>query len=98
MEGISKEELEALIYTDDYGNDFIDPDEAIAACKELNPWMPIETAPKDMVVWLFAEGDKYLGEWEIGGVGSGIGYWKTIPYGNKLLPTHWQELPEDPKT
>jgi len=45
MEGIRKEELEALIYTDDYGNDFIDPDEAIAACKELSPWQPIETAP-----------------------------------------------------
>ena len=45
MIGISKEELEALIYTDDYGNDFIDPDEAIAECKELNPWMPIGTAP-----------------------------------------------------
>ena len=37
MIGISKEDLEALIYTDDYGNYFIDPDQAIAACKELNP-------------------------------------------------------------
>jgi hypothetical protein len=37
MIGISKEDLEALIYADAYGYDFIDPDEAIAACKELNP-------------------------------------------------------------
>jgi hypothetical protein len=45
---------------------------------------------------IFAKSAK--SECEIGGVGDGIGYWKTIPYGNKLLPTHWQELPEDPKT
>ena len=97
MEGISKERL---IEIDPwaYGNQQDLLNAILLQCKELYPWQPIETAPKDMVVWLFAEGDKYLGEWEIGGVGSGIGYWKTIPYGNKLLPTHWQELPEDPKT
>ena len=47
MIGITKEDLEALVYTDDYGNDLINTDEAIAACKELNPWQPIETAPKN---------------------------------------------------
>lgn len=50
MIGISKEDLEALIYTDGYGNDLIDPDQAIAACKEINTWLPIETVPNGMEV------------------------------------------------
>lgn len=66
-------------------------------CKELDPWLSIENAPKDKVIWLFADGGKYLGNWEAGGVGDGIGYWVTIPFCNKLLPKLWKELPEDPK-
>jgi hypothetical protein len=59
-------------------------------CKELNAWQPIETAPKDREIIL---------------------YWpcfinleptKMICKYNKddwmlYIPTHWQELPQDPK-
>lgn len=57
----------------------------LAECTELNPWQPIETAPKDRPIMLF-----YPGYMPV-----------NVPYFNPgetdLLPTHWQELPEDPK-
>lgn len=55
--GISEETLVALIRTDGYGNDYIDPDEALTACTELNPWLPIEDAPKDVPLLVECKGD-----------------------------------------
>jgi hypothetical protein len=84
MIGITKEELEALIYTDGYGNDLIDPDQAIAACKELDPWMPIADAPKD-------GRELYLKE----GHDVNVGFWddetKTW-YVYFMEPTHYKEI------
>lgn len=63
-------------------------------CKELNEWKPIDTAPKDKWVLLhypelgthegyWINGDWYCDMWELTGCSD--------------IPTHWQELPEDPK-
>ena len=69
-------------------------------CAELNAWQPIETAPKDRMIWGWVDGRKRLIKW---------GKTSHVPlYGFCLAdqgaedfdichPTHWQELPENPK-
>lgn len=60
-------------------------------CVELNPWQPIETAPKDRRILLFYNGIKTVGMW-------GQKYKCWLDEVNFCVePTHWQELPEDPK-
>jgi hypothetical protein len=66
-------------------------------CKELNPWMPIdENTPKDRGVLGYVP-------YKDGGYKSIIGWgcffecWVS-DCGDPIEPTHWQELPEDPKT
>lgn len=55
----------------------------IHECTELKPWQTIESAPKDRdVLWYLPEFGKVIDFW--GGIESND-------------PTHWQELPEDPK-
>lgn len=54
-------------------------------CTELNAWQPIdENTPNDRELWLYYHTKLMC-----------IGMFNTISYGFK--PTHWQELPEDPK-
>lgn len=60
-------------------------------CKELNLWQPIETAPKDREILVFAKKYKFIGRWN-----KIENYWEDDA-GFELTPTHWQELPEDPK-
>ena len=76
-------------------------------CKELQPWQPmtgqacawnnIESAPKDRDVLLLLDNGQVIS-----------GYWgnnKWVSelivndgyYAQDLYPTHWQELPADPK-
>ena len=56
-------------------------------CTELNPWQPIETAPKDRRILLyFPEMGVRPSKKFIGVIGE-----------FSQRPTHWQELPEDPK-
>jgi len=95
--GISKEKLENLIYTDDYCNALINANEALEACTELNPWLPIEQAPKNRKVLLkfpmqdggyeyavdFAFEPPTLRDWNMKGMPA-------------IKPTHYQELPGDP--
>lgn len=62
----------------------------IDECKELNPWQPIETAPKDRRILLFASVPV------IGWYDDRNNVWRSTD-SKKLYATHWQELPEDPK-
>ena len=55
-------------------------------CQELNPWQPIDTAPKDRRILLY---NPKIGIFS-GVIGDSISAWNCDP-------THWQELPEDPK-
>lgn len=86
--GISKERLEDL-------EDFISAhstnwlyQEILVECTELNPWLPIdESTPKDRQVLLYVDkGPESCRQW----VGYADNNW---PW----LPTHYQELPEDPE-
>lgn len=61
-------------------------------CKELTPWQPIdENAPKDREILLFYSCYKTVGGWN-----AILGYWVNEA-GCQVSPTHWCELPEDPK-
>ena len=108
MRGISEERLKVLF--DDYQHKFLysqlekmyEPHAImnilhmlVDECKELNAWQPIETAPKDKPV-LIIFNDAYL---EVARLVNGV--WISNDgldycYGQDM-PTHWQELPEDPK-
>lgn len=55
-------------------------------CKELNPWQPIETAPKDRrILLLYEDGDVRIDWW----------YHESQQSHNKIVA--WTELPETPK-
>ena len=57
----------------------------LSECTELNAWQPIdENTPKDRELWLYYHTKLMC-----------MGMFNTISYGFK--PTHWQELPKDPK-
>lgn len=66
----------------------------INECEELNPWQPIETAPKDRSILLFSPDTirKIV-----------VGHYDSVSLKFKGYaeqydnPTHWQELPENPK-
>ena len=101
MEGISKEDLMTIIK---YGIDTCKPltdTEVLEGllvhwCKELNPWQPIETAPKDRKIrLLFPESrDKAFNRKVIESfynVDKVKIYWER-------LPSFWQEITPDPKT
>lgn len=67
-------------------------------CEELDPWLPIENAPKNRPIWLF-NGVKVLAEWD-----DCLCKWAVMPvfrggstYNENLPFTHYKELPEDPE-
>lgn len=63
-------------------------------CKELNPWQPIETAPRDRRILLFNHVTIYIGGWYVSEyIKDGI--WIN-ELGDTTHPTHWQELPWNP--
>lgn len=98
MRGISEERLrEVRDYYHSLGfNPQIDINELIAECKELNPWLPIdENTPKEgtFLVYMPEEKRKFQ-----------IAYFhKNVDIiGNSFAfdltkPTHYQELPAEPK-
>ena len=63
-------------------------------CKELNAWQPIETAPKDREILVYAPPYQ-----DLKSLTKIIAYHDSAGYCIDELryPTHWQELPEDPK-
>lgn len=57
----------------------------ITQCKELNPWQPIETAPKDRrILLLYEDGDVRIDWWH-----------HESQQDNKIVA--WIEIPEPPK-
>lgn len=65
-------------------------DALISYSEELNQWLPIENAPKDRKLLLHA------GEPVIGWFDNIKNVWRSTD-SKKLYPTHYQELPDDPK-
>ena len=63
-------------------------------CTELNAWQPIETAPKDREILVYAPPYQ-----DLKSLTKIISYHDSAGYCIDELryPTHWQELPEDPK-
>lgn len=96
MEGLSKEYLcnslesvKAAPINDDAKAAFaILLEKLIGECHELNPWKPIDNAPKDgRELLLYCDGTYFIGFWD-------INMWYTeTGYAN---PTHYQELPPKP--
>ena len=69
----------------------------IAECKELNPWLPIEDAPKDRPLWLYTKDLGQLkGQWSNTPRDKHISNWQNTR-GVIINPTHYQELPADPE-
>jgi len=70
-------------------------DELISECKELNPWLPIdENTPKDRRLNLYWKGyGWFTGQWRMGQFFCDAGL--LVPV--NVNPTHYQELPADPK-
>jgi hypothetical protein len=97
MEGISKERLEQYIEVAHLSGDtgYVNAaKDLLQLCTELNPWLPIESAPKDRHILLFYPEHKVPG-------GHLEPYIASMKY-NELAtimyqPTHWQELPGEPK-
>ena len=63
-------------------------------CTELNAWQPIETAPKDREILVYAPPYQ-----DLKSLTKIIAYHNSAGYCIDELryPTHWKELPEDPK-
>lgn len=75
-------------------------DELISECKELNPWLPIdENTPKDKRLNLYWPGNGWItGSWVQ--LNNNVGYFihDLLKYQPPpIKPTHYQELPGDPK-
>ena len=84
MKYISKERLETLLNNTSYitANDLLRV--LINECQELNPWQPIETAPKDRrILLLYQDGDVRIDWWH-----------HESQQGNKIVA--WMEIPETP--
>lgn len=99
MRGITEKRLREL--EKQSWDPFIMFHELFGECEKINPWLPIdENTPKDRLLWGFVEGKKRLIKW---------GKTSHVPlYGFCLAdqgaedfdicyPTHYCELPEDPK-
>ena len=94
MKGITEERLKEVFswfyWPSDAEKKFFEA--LLSECTELSTWQPIETAPHDK--WLLvsdAANDIYIGKFA-----SQYGRW-YVDIGINVAPTHWQELPEDPK-
>ena len=95
MRVITEEKL--LYFLDDLPDDMCRKtvERILRACTELNAWQPIETAPTGRpILIVFKNGLYEVGELNINGVWiCNVG----IDYDYEDTPTHWQELPDDPK-
>lgn len=85
--GISKERLEEILQSNQCTFEREILDEIIKECTELNPWLPIESAPLYRKLRLVHGGQLGTGQ------ADAILYQES----DKQYFTHWQELPGDPK-
>lgn len=94
MRGISEEELKDMLREETRLDIKIALNYLIQQCKELNPWLPIENAPKNREILVYApphdglDALKRICKWHES-AGFCIDELRT--------PTHYQELPDDPK-
>ena len=96
MRGITEESLRHVMKMHDMndGKTSLIFSHLFNECTELNTWQPIETAPHDRNILVYDPGYGHLVViWP-----EFYNLWITV-FGIKLTkpPTHWQELPEDPK-
>ena len=96
MRGITEESLRHVMKMHDMndGKTSLIFSHLFNECTELNAWQPIETAPKDKNILVYDPGyGQLVVIWS-----EFYSLWITV-FGRKLTqtPTHWQELPEDPK-
>lgn len=102
MRGISEETLKQLRLTYEADSDigcFVD-ELIVSECEELSPWLPIdENTPKDRRLNLHWPGTGWItGRWIQ--LNNTVGYFthdlsRYDP--PSVKPTHYQELPDDPK-
>lgn len=99
MRGLSEEDVRLFIraHNLDEEHNWI-AGALLEECHELDPWLPIESAPKDKIIWLYTRD-----------LGQIAGYWSNNPQraphisnwqdrrGVILHPTHYKELLKDPK-
>ena len=91
MRGITEERLMDLAEQSEYSRLLAD---LLDECTELNAWQPIETAPKDREILVYAPPYQ-----DLKSLTKIIAYHDSAGYCIDELryPTHWKELPEDPK-
>lgn len=92
-EGISKQRLQLIIRRYDHDKEHIDHEELtdladllLEECTELDPWLPIESAPLNRKIILFNIAAKSQ-------VFDSCLYTEAF----RKYYSHWKELPEDPK-
>ena len=62
-------------------------------CKELSPWLPTdENTPINKYLLFKTSHCKLIGQWD-----NGVTWVDDHGSSIEEIPTHWQELPEDPK-
>ena len=87
--GISKERLKEKFEGIYWKNSSCDKvlESLLNECTELNPWLPIEQAPKDRFLLMYSSDIEGISKKFVGKAES-CWHWK---------PTHFCELPADPK-
>ena len=93
--GISKEDLQKeLDYCAGYPEAQVIIQALIRQCSELDPWLPIESAPKDRPVIIFFRGNVNFQAVSEYNYATNI---FSYEYFTNSTPTHWRELTADPK-
>ena len=99
MKVITEERLQQLrMLTDDAYKACLLAELEIDECKELNPWLPVDkNTPKDRPVLLRSGATAIEGSWSQIYGDHWTQHWTQHWTGEATIPTHWCELPEDPK-